>query len=621
MDNPNPHPLSKYVSEAFQGSLIKQTGSRTRNRPARENIRQIVMGYRVFKIINEQSGELTIIHQNTVAEKISNYIQKGRPIFSNARQTEIEDFFDPILENLPIAVNKRWSPICKRDRFIIATLKDYLQPFGPNETVPTLLTFKGPVPELPGEKFPKSNRWYLEIDPLHLADSYFNVDFAVVPGIAKMTSLTSPADFIEVIANPTDPSFEKVEYLLDLLVNGALAHLVPANSSIRMIELEETPNFLLLQSVKRFLSHCLNASPQLEADRADRANVLKKEGITRENFYPVIKNFLVSWGFRKAPSQINFSLLGVESVHVLPMCSTVKAQLFSGNQNQAVTSNSPKLKRLFWNNIWQSIEDCLLILKKFLENKFQTSSENIQSPDSIWRMVSRREPINYESYQSLFDPYTYMNEKLLPVLEQYFNIRNRKGNLNLYPKLKDRKELDELVEIINRDAEKYKKDAERFYPDERKKWDSLREFYTTCYEELQLAHSDAVTSVEEEEKSFQSKHGKEMPQNKKEAFRKRTENRLISRVKKDYPITIQIPRHMDPDNSDENYSQLYANSAIQRRYPSNFSKVSPFVLFVTLIIEKQNFTLKPNELLFHIMRFLSISSSPSPWDNIKEVSE
>ena len=328
-------------------------------------------------------------------------------------------FFDPILENLPIPGNKHWSPICKRDRFIISTIKEYLQPFGRNKTVPTLLTFQGPVPEFPEEDFPEILRWYLEINPLHVANSCFNVDFALVPSIAKIRSLNSPADFFEVIEDLTDPLFEKVKHLLKLLVNGALVYLVPANSSIRMIELEKTPNLLLLKSVRRVFTHCLDSSPQIEANREKRAKLLKQEGFTRENVYPLIKNFFVSWLARKVPSQLNLSLLGVESVHILAICSILKQRLMSGSPKEAVTSNSPTLKRRFWDNIWGGIDECVLTFKELMESKFQTSFENLQSPHSAWKLITRRVHISYDSYQSLFDPQSYINQKLIQVAEQY----------------------------------------------------------------------------------------------------------------------------------------------------------------------------------------------------------
>lgn len=112
-----------------------------------------------------------------------------------------------------------------------------------------------------------------------------------------------------------------------------------------------------------------------------------------------------------------------------------------------------------------------------------------------------------------------------------------------------------------------------------------------------------------------------MPINQKKALKTRTANRLISQVKRNYPITIRIPDYMHPDKSDEDCSELYADSAIQKLSPNDFAKPSPFVLFVTLLIEKQDFTLKTNEIRFHLMRLLGISPSPSPWDNIKETSE
>ena len=89
----NPHPLRKYVSEVFQGSLLKQAASRTRNRPASGNRQQVIMGIRLAKTKEKRSAELTLLHQNTVAEKISNSIQMGRSIISNERQTGFDGFF------------------------------------------------------------------------------------------------------------------------------------------------------------------------------------------------------------------------------------------------------------------------------------------------------------------------------------------------------------------------------------------------------------------------------------------------------------------------------------------------------------------------------------------------
>ena len=616
----NNHPLRKFVPDVFQNQLLNQAVSVRRNRPARGNRQEIIMGIHLAKTKDKQSGELTLLHQNTVDKKITNSIQKGRPIISDSGPARFEGFFDPILDNLPIPGNKRWSPICKRERFRISTINEYLQPFGPEETVPTLITFEGPVPEFPEEHYAKNTRWYLEINPLHIAESCFNVNFTVVPGIAR-SPLNPPADFIEVIANVTDPLFKKVKNLFNIMVKGALVYLVPANSSIRMIEVEKAPNFLLLKSFRRSLIHLYACCPEIEEGREDRAKTLEREGVTRENIYPLLKNFFVSWLARKPPNQLNFSLLGVESVHVLPICSTVKQRMMSGSPNEAVTSNSPTLKRRFWDNIWAGIDECLLSCKELIENHFQTSSDYFKYPHSAWKVIMRRVRISYDTYQSVFDPQGYINQKLIPVVEQHLKLRNLKGKRSRNPKQQDKEDFSNLIETCSRDGEQCKKDAERLYPDEKKKWEVLSKLYTQCYNQLQLARKKVNTLVAEEERKFRIKYRRDMPINQKKALKKRTGNRLISQVKKDYPLTVKIPKHMYPDKSDEDYSELYADSAILEEYPDHFSKPSLFVLLVTLIIEEQYFTLKTNELLFGLMRLLGISPSPSPWDNIKETSE
>ena len=432
----------------------------------------------------------------------------------------------------------------------------------------------------------------------HYLDNLGKKVTALIMGLGRKEAglgyLVSPIEFSDGERRESDESVEQTK-----------SH-IRAVDFIDDIEKEyaiESANVLYLQMVYYFAIHLLNADSEIQ-NRKQRADELRDQGINRDKMLVMIDRFIEMMA-TYPPLMIVWRGRGADCSYLTPMDYFTKARILA---NPSTPLDRPSMLK----NLSNNLKD----LKKYLKDQFKRvrkKNKTFSTKEPLWKFIVTRVARNFRDFHSLYEPEEFINKVLKPVLEKLF-MQDENGKPGDILTDQNRQKVEEMLQKIRVRAERNKSYMQSRYPTIAKDWQQMKGFYTNCKTELDLARQKAADVSLEREKKYP-----EMSDQEKIRFRERMEEKLVSPVKKKYPLTVKplspFPFPFDAKTlSDDEYSKKFSEDRMEELKPTSITKPTPFVRLLTFFILPANLPRNRNEDLASLMYRLGISVKSSPFD-------
>ena len=548
------------------------------------------------KVLRQEEREVKQGARQRIRKKGFTYFrpQKSSTVTQARARIPTEDKTDKI----DVTAESFWRDLSDEVQYQVTTWRPFLK----DKKSRSESTLNQLFIALKGGPFPvnENQRSIVGIDRVRDANASYNLN-VIEEGI-----------FPKLTEHPLDPLAKKVTALIRGLgkKEAGLGYLVSpkepsgregresdgsveeTKSDIRAIEDIERPNRLYLRIMHDFAVHLLNADPDIQ-DRAERAKQLREEGIDRNNMIEIIDRFL-EWMALDPPLIIVWRNRGTDCNYLMPMDSITKKRILVNTS----------LKRV---SIRKRLSNNLKSLKQYLKDQFKIGRQKkFETDHPIWKLIATRVARNFRDFQSLFAPEIYIETQLKPVLTKLF-MQDEEGNPGKILTEENRQKLEEILKEARVCAEMDKIEMEKRYPKHAEEWVLMEKIYTQCKTALDSARQKAADVSLEREKKYP-----EMSDQEKIRFRERMEEKLVSPVKKKYPLTVKplspFPFPFDAKTlSDDAYSERFSNQKMERLSPTSIIESTPFVRLITFWILPANTPRNRNEDLAGLLYRLGLS--------------